>query len=341
LIFNPGNKHTLMSISKLIILIFSKMKSVIFKVTPLVILLIQCHTDPSNKIDLAYTPDIVELFAKGVVSTKLYERDMAISPGGNEIIFTLSDYRQTKRCLVIIKKTGDTWGPKEILSISGQYADIEPCFSTDGNKLYFASDRPIDPNSERNDFNIWVSTRAKDGWSGPKPLPANINTENDEFYPSITKNNNLYFTSARENGIGKEDIFLARYDSGMYLDPVPLDTAVNSPTYEFNAYINPGENLIIFSSYGRKDDFGGGDLYYSRKDKNGNWTLSKNMGPAINSGKLDYCPFIDIPRNNFYFTSERRLTIDKKINDISELENLADDILNGMGNIYRIDLGKI
>ena len=81
-------------------------------------------------------------------------------------------------------------------------------------------------------------------------------------------------------------------------------------------------------------------MYYSQKYRDGKWAPAKNLGPYVNSEKLDYCPFIDIPRNNFYFTSERMLSVDKRISDLSELESLANSILNGMGNIYRIDLDR-
>ena len=305
------------------------------------ILLNQCKLDKSFEIDLVNTPDKVEIFADEYVSTNLYERDIAISPKGDEIIYTLSDYKQSKQCLVRIRKIGSAWGRKEILGFSGQYSDLEPCFSANGNELYFASDRPTEINSERGDYNIWVSARINEDWSEPKPLPSAINSEKDEFFPSIAGNGNLYFTSARENGIGSEDILISRFIDGEYTNPEPLDSNINTPAYEFNAYITPEEDLLIFSSYGRKDDMGGGDLYYSRKDKYGNWTAAVNMGPQINSDKLDYCPFIDMSRGNFYFTSERILSIDKKIENVSELEGLANHILNGMGNIYRIHLDSV
>ena len=86
--------------------------------------LLQCHTDKSGTIVLDYNPDELEVFAPDFVSNSLYERDIAISPEGNEIIYTLGDYKQTTRCLVAIKKKGDTWGKKEILGFSGQYNDI-------------------------------------------------------------------------------------------------------------------------------------------------------------------------------------------------------------------------
>ncbi len=304
-------------------------------------LMIQCHSDKKGTIVLDYNPGALEVFAPGFVSTGLYERDIAISPDGNEIIYTLGDFKQTTRCLVAIKKKGDTWGKKEILAFSGQYNDIEPFFSPEGKKLYFASDRPVSDDTGRKDYNIWVSERTTLGWGEPVSLQSNINTQHDEFFPSIATNNNLYFTSARENGIGTEDIYMSRYANGEYLEPVPLDTNVNSATYEFNAYVNPEENLIIFSSYGRKDDMGGGDLYLSKKDEQGNWSPSVNMGPEVNSNKLDYCPFVDFSRGNFYFTSDRLSKPGKKMESVDELEHFANGILNGMGNIYRIDLDRL
>lgn len=300
------------------------------------VLLSQCKRDTPVAIDLGYTPGQVTLFAENVISTNLYERDMALSPGGDEIVFTLSDYKQARHCLVIIKKTGQKWGAKEILPFSGRYHDMEPFFAADGNRLFFASDRPMDSDSTRSDYNIWVSKRTADGWGEPEPLPSTINSANNEFYPAVSKNNNLYFTAVRQNGVGSEDIFLSRFADGDYLEPEPLDTNINTATYEFNAYVSPDEDLLVFSSYGRQDDLGGGDLYISRKDKDGQWMPAVNMGPLVNSDRLDYCPYIDYPRGNFYFTSEKMLPVDKRIGTTGELEAIANGVLNGMGNIYRV-----
>jgi hypothetical protein len=316
------------------------MKKVIAILVPLLIV-VQCNPDKKEKIDLNFHTPGLQMVAPGIISTKLYERDIAISPDGKEIIYTLGDYRQSRRCLVIIKQNGHTWGNREILNFSGRYSDIEPFFSTDGKKLYFASNRPVGSDTGRTDYNIWVSERKGEGWGEPVSLPPIINTVQDEFFPSLGKNNNLYFTAARENGIGREDIYISRYLNGDYTEPVPLDSSVNSATYEFNAYVNPDEDLIIFSSYGRKDDQGGGDLYCSSKDQNGHWRPSVNMGPGVNSDKLDYCPFLDYARGNFYFTSERMKSLSPRIESVSDIDNLANDILNGMGNIYRVSQDQL
>lgn len=316
------------------------MKSKIFSLLSIVVLA-QCNTDKPVDIDLGYVPAEVAIFAEGNVSTRLYERDVAISPEGDEIIFTLGDYRQSKRCLVRLVRSNGQWGEKEILNFSGKYQDIEPAFSVDGNRLFFASTRPMDADSTRSDYNIWVSEKADGTWSEPQPLTTNINSLQDEFYPSVSRNGNLYFTAVRESGVGSEDIFVSKWADGSYANPEPLDSAINTRTYEFNAYITPDEDLIIFSSFGRKDDLGGGDLYYSRKDKSGNWKPAVNMGPKVNSAHLDYCPFVDLPRGNFYFTSQRFVTSDAKIQSVGELEGYSNGVLNGMGNIFRVGYDEI
>jgi len=146
----------------------------------------------------------------------------------------------------------------------------------------------------------------------------------------------LFFTATRNNGIGREDIFISKFIDGKYESPTPLPKEINSAFFEFNAYVNPEENLLIFSSFGREDGLGGGDLYISRKDDQGNWTKSKNLGSRINSDKLDYCPFIDWRTRKFYFTSERNSIDDKRLDKIGQLKQLANRPLNGFGNIYTI-----
>jgi hypothetical protein len=183
-----------------------------------------------------------------------------------------------------------------------------------------------------------VSEKSGPGWGEPSPLDTVINTLKDEFYPAVSKNGNLYFTATRENGIGREDIFLSRFGNGEYQLPTPLDSTINTAVFEFNAYVSPDENLLVFSSFGRDDGLGGGDLYYSVKDTSGNWIVAKNLGAVVNSDKLDYCPFVDIPHGNFYFTSDRTNELNIGPNTVSDYEKEALQVLNGMGNIYRVNI---
>ncbi len=298
-------------------------------------------TNTAAAIDLQETSDSLSLFGRNVISTPLYERDIAINPQGDEIIYTLGNYSQRLRCLVIMHKENGSWSDPEIMSISGTWQDIEPFYTTDGNSLFFASNRPVFNDSSRQDYNIWFSNRTENGWSQPQPLDTIINTKADEFYPSLSSNGNLYFTATRDNGKGKEDIFVSEYKNGSYNPPEPLPAAINTGHYEFNAYISPGEDFIVFSSYGRNDGLGGGDIYISRKDKTGQWQKAKNPGNIINSPYLDYCPFIEWKNRNLYITSERIPNKQQKRASVQSIKASSTSILNGFGNIYRISLDKL
>lgn len=297
-------------------------------------------SDTTITIDIEESPRELEIFGDGIISTTLNERDLAISPGKDKIYYTLGAFNDTKRAIVELTKIDENWTQQEIASFSGKHHDIEPFISPDGNKFFFSSNRPIKSNSTRTDYNIWVMSKSNNGWEEPKPLNEKINTLANEFFPSVSKNGNLYFTSSRSEGPGREDIFLSTYENGNYQEPVALDTTINTKTFEFNAFISPNEDVLIFSSFGREDDLGGGDLYISVLDSLGNWSKSKNLGDKINSEGLDFCPFIDFENQNFYFTSNRT----NKAGLITNFNDYKETLLgpkNGSNDIYRINLKAV
>lgn len=296
---------------------------------------------PTVKLNLNSAPDTVSLFAEGLISTALSERDMTINTEGTELIYTLGDYKESKRVLVSLKKVNGTWNEPTVLPFSGQFQDIEAFFSPDGKRLYFCSNRPIYNDPSRSDYNIWYSEKNGEDWAEPVALDSVINTKGNEFYPSIGNSGTLYFTATKKDGIGREDIYKSQLKNGKYQKPTVLGEAINSPFFEFNAYVNPSENLIIFSSFGRKDGLGGGDLYISTKDEKGKWKPAKNMGAEINSSKLDYCPFIDWNNSSFYFSSTRHTNVSKRIKTIAELKKSAARTTNGFSNIYWINLNQL
>ena len=276
------------------------------------------------------------------ISSVFSERDMAISPDGTEMMYTIVTGQHVFSSIIILKKGAKGWSAPSIAPFSGQYRDLEPAYSPDGNKIFFSSNRPVEGKSST-DFDIWVVEKINGVWqSNPKNLGAPINTPRDEFYPSVTESGNLYFTAEYEGGVGKEDIFVASLQDGKYTTPAPLDTAVNSKTYEFNAFVSPDEKFILFSSYGRKDDSGGGDMYISLKNDNGTWAPARVL-TIVNSSKLDYCPFVTADQKTLYFTSQRHnlkgsqekpLTYDRYI-------SMLKDVQNGTDNIYTISFDTV
>lgn len=292
---------------------------------------------------LTSPPEQATLFGEGSVSTGINERDFAISPDGNEIYYTISTPRSTMQTIVYMKKSakGD-WSAPEVAPFAGEFSDLEPAFSADGNTLYFASNRPL-TGTERKDFDIWKVTRTGTTWGKPENLGSNVNTTGDEFYPSITRSGNLYYTAQYAGGPGREDIYVSSQSGGQFQKPVALDTAVNSKAYEFNAFVDPNEQYILFTSYGRKDDSGGGDLYMAVKDTNGKWRPAQNL-KELNSKLIDYCPFVSPDGKAMFFTSERhQLPVQSPGSKITvqKIREIALSPLNSTGNIYWVSFATV
>lgn len=266
-------------------------------------------------------------------------RDFTLSPSQDEIYFTAQGYSGELSTIVKVAKKDGQWSSPQVASFSGQYRDLEAMFSPDGLRLFFVSDRPNTfSSSEKKNHDIWYVERSSltSNWSEPKNLGAPINTEGDEFYPSIAKNGNLYFTSTAATSKGKDDIFMSEWKNGKYNQPKSLSEAINSVGYEYNSYIAPDESFLLFGGYKRKDGLGSGDLYVSYKNEGGNWSTAKNLSSEINSDKMDYCPFYDIKTNTLYFTS-RRTAIQPdttKSKSLKEILNIMNSYQNGLSRIY-------
>ena len=267
-------------------------------------------------------------------------RDIAISSDEDEIYFSVQSFQDEISIITHIKKINNRWSDPEIASFSGKYFDIEPFLSPDGLKLYFVSNRPMDETGDKpKDFDIWYVQRVNKNsdWSDPVNIGPPINSNENEFYPSITDNKNFYFTCDARGTKGRDDIFVSRWEGNHYTEPISLNDSINSAGYEFNAFIAPDESYIIFTGYQREDGFGSGDLYISYKLSDRNWTKAKNLGEEINSAKMDYCPFVDVKTKTLYFTSKRSSVNDssKKFSSIQDFLNEMKKYENGLSRIYK------
>ena len=273
-------------------------------------------------------------------------RDFSMTENQDEIYFTVESYKKEYSFIAFIKKVNNKWTKPAVASFSGMYKDLEPFLSPNGLQLFFATNRIDNKSNEiKKDIDIWYVERTslKSNWSTPKSIGPIINTSANEYYPSVTNKGDLFFTAAYKDAKGKEDIYVSRFVNGKYVKPVSLGTGVNSEKYEFNAFVAPDESFIMFTSYGRKDGLGGGDLYISSKDDNNNWTPAKSLGKKINSNKIDYCPFVDFKTKTLYFSSARNLlgkSFSSKKN-IDELKRALKFDANGLGRIYKIKIPEL
>ena len=263
-------------------------------------------------------------------------RDFCISAENKEAYFTIQSPNQEISQIVCVKN--GNWQKPELVSFCDEYSYLEPFLSYDGKKLYFASNRPKnDSVKTKNDYDIWFVERdnPKTKWSKPINLGNNVNSENDEFYPTLSANNNLYFTMDSKSGLGKDDIYYCVYDGKEYSKPTILNSNINSEGYEFNAFISADETFLIYTKYNAKDGLGSGDLYVSKKDDKGEWTSGKNLGNNINTKYMEYCPFYDDKTQTLYFTSRRSSLNPNKFKNLDDFQKYISEGENGLSRIYK------
>lgn len=290
-------------------------------------------------ISLSAQESLVSLFDEKF-NQFLNTRDFCISEKGDEAFFSIqSPDGKISQIAFITKKNGE-WSSPELMFFCDENSYLEPFLTYDGKRLFFVSDRLNNSSIDiKKNFDIWYVERntSKDTWSEPINLGSPINTELDEFYPTLSQNGNLYFSLDSFKGMGKDDIYLSVWNGKEYADPVLLNDNINSDGYEFNAFISKDESFLLYTKYNADGGLGSGDLYISRKDADGKWQKAENLGGMINTVSMEYCPFYDERTQTLYFTSRRNLLTPKKFNNIEEFKQYLNSE-NGLSKIYKTQI---
>jgi outer membrane protein OmpA-like peptidoglycan-associated protein len=134
------------------------------------------------------------------------------------------------------------------------YNVTTPCLSSDGKKLFFASDMP----GGYGGSDLYYCQWKNNDWDKPINMGSVINTSGNEVCPFINSNGELLFSSDGHPGLGGKDIYFTQMTDSVWIVPVPLDPPINSIYDDFgivtdstlsNGFFssNRGKSLDIFS----------------------------------------------------------------------------------------------
>ena len=132
-------------------------------------------------------------------------------------------------------------------------------------------------------------------WSDPVNLGPIVNSVNDEFGVTISKDGlSLYFHSNSAEGFGGTDIWVSRRPSvdDPWESPENLGPTVNTEHNENTPKLSLDGHRLYFAS-NRPGGFGGGDIYVSRRrDKRDDlaWEPPHNLGSGVNGPANDGGP---------------------------------------------------
>ena len=258
------------------------------------------------------------LFAPNIVSTENYnERDLTISPDGNQLFFSrtkTSNHDDYDYDIMYSELENGIWSEPKIAWFSSKYGEVEAFFTPDGKELFFNSNRPASGKGDTEHWETWVMKKDGDNWTAPKLLGPPFNRV---AHTTFTQTGKMYYV--RDDLLA---LYMVSYKNGIFGQPEKLDTIINFSKVQYNCFISPDESYLIFGSRSKNYGFGNGDLYVSFRNAMNEWCKPINMGSEINSAGRETCPNVSNDGKYLFFTSNKGGNNDVYWISIKFIENL-------------------
>ena len=179
--------------------------------------------------------------------------------------------------------------------------------SADGNMMFFTACGRSDG---RGSCDIYFSRKTGSGWSAPVNLGMPLNTPYWESQPSFSSDGKtLYFVSNRPGGRGDKDIWMATSEKynpegiPIFGSPVNLGANINTTGEENSPFIHHDNKTLYFSSDGH-GGMGEQDIFFSRRNSDGEWQMPVNVGYPINTQGDEMGFIVNARGDRAYFSSD-------------------------------------
>lgn len=193
----------------------------------------------------------------------------------------------------------------QVLFAKGRYEEALREFD-----IYAASPRANpkyveEVNKYRRNCKFAMTAMAKPKDYDPINLGSKVNTDQMEYFPSISADGTkLVFTHRKLEGAKQdEDFWITSYDtsSGEWAKAQPLRGFLNTTYNEGAQTITADGNIIYFAACQRPDGVGSCDLYASFYKGEGVWSRPVNLGKNVNTRRWESQPSISSDGRTLYF----------------------------------------
>jgi hypothetical protein len=285
------------------------------------------------------------IFAAGVVSTGMNERDLTISADGKTLWYGFMG--QGLVTVMESRLEEGRWSEPAPVAFhrDGKFVCFEPTLDAAGTRVLFLSNQAA-PGQEQGtgwaNQNIF-SSRLVDGvWGDPVALPAPVTTAAAEYFPSLAADGSLYFTREDENGSA---IWTAEPEGDGFGVPVKLSETVNVGPNNYNATVAPDESWIIVCVAGHDDNLGRSDFWISFRSESGSWRQGVNLGEKFNAPGARASSASLSPNREILFFSTNKTKREKKRqkdkNNRSDLLTSHGGPGNGSNDIWWVDVSAV
>ncbi|MBL4651612.1 MAG: PD40 domain-containing protein [Flavobacteriales bacterium] len=198
----------------------------------------------------------------GQINTKTHDASVGLSPDGKTLIMFRTNEELTGGDLYFSTFKNTNWQtPKKLgENINSEYAEASASITSDGNVMYFSSNRPGGYGGQ----DIYRSVLFANGdWSLPTNLGPIVNSKYDDDAPFISSDGNtLYFSSKGHGTIGGFDIFKVELgeDAKLWLLPQNLGYPINTVHDDIYFVMTEDEKTGYYSS-SKEGGYGSQDIY--------------------------------------------------------------------------------
>ena len=259
--------------------------------TFLLIPIVACQSSKTSNLALLSSQiptDTPLIFAPGILTSDSHRSgSITFNPNMTELVFNYRKHQGKIPNIYTMKLIDGQWSKPKLASFStDEYLDFHPRFTSNGNRLYFGSTRPVSDtiktSSSRTRLHQWyVEKNENDDWGEPILMGQPFK---DRYVMGAvpSENGNLYFTSGTRVGADDEGIYYAINKNGQYNSIERMDDVINTNgKFIAHPYIAPDESYLIYDSE-KATEPDNNDLFISF-NTNDIWTESYNLGSKINT----------------------------------------------------------
>ena len=208
-------------------------------------------------------------------------------------------------------------------NVNSKYVDTHPVISPDGRTLFFArQSHPDNVGGDRDPQDIWYAkllSGKNQTWGPARNLGTPPNSPEDpNGLASVSANGQVaLLIGLYEEGLMQPKGFsTSRRSPGGWSvpQPVQIDNYINQDPEHIDGFLATSGKALLMAVQ-RPDGVGGQDIYVSfpkplpvgvqpSPKLPVQWTKPRNLGPAINTAKADFAPFLASDDKTLYFASE-------------------------------------
>jgi flagellar motor protein MotB len=152
-----------------------------------------------------------------------------------------------------------------------------------------------------------------------KPVPFNpvsvgpgINTNDDEYWPSITADGMTLMFTRQPNitnnpgftGIVQEDFYVSHFENKAWQRAYNAGAPLNTDQNEGAQTLSSDGSYMFFTACNRPGGLGNCDLYFSAFS-NGKWSEPSNLGAPVNTRHWESTPSVSADGRTLFFSSSR------------------------------------